>query len=404
MGVQMGQGYRDQVAQMCTTYPLHTLLQFVDRDTPEAVAFLRPHGPAVFRHAWKSFSFLAEGQWLEEMQGLVDGAAHPEVTLERLFALNYGPEILFALVYSQQFLPLLHQLGVDVSRIKEYICVPDRCNTRVDARAGCFMRDFQFPNGCTFDKVAGLVVREPVHGHRTACVAAPGMLGGVTMMNCRGLTMGINLIRAPCADVHQLGVPPLLLMRRCGELYESVAQVEQAIRSVRHGVPWLYSAIDTKYHDGAVIGVGAAPMPVMVRRHGWAQPDGLVIETTDQERQLKEEFGVFRACLPETDKLVVTNMTLFPELQEARRNSPWIRWLERTCVAPVYRYLHMIQGEVGTTGEALAKSAFLSPLEPLQYKPNRNQVDIEGALTVTQNGMIYWKVGRWDSEWEAFRF
>lgn len=411
MGFQMGEAHGDAVALMCTDYPIHTLLEFANRESAAAVAFLQQHSATIYNHAWEKYGHLAQGPWLEEMQGLVDGAKRPnEVNVPNLFALNFGPDLLFALVYRQAFLPMLDALGLDPAVIAQHLRVPDRCNTRLDGLTGMFMRDFQFPNGGVFHKVSGLIVREPTKAsglHRTACVAGPGMLGSATMMNCHGLSVTTNLLRSPCADIAQVHLPVSMMMRACGERYETVEQVIWAFEQVTHGTPWLYSALD-RYGDAAVIAVSAQGYtgvpPVLVRRRGWGQPDGVVIQTVDEEEALKKSVGVFRAWLPETDKLVVTNMTLFPELQKARAGSEWIRFLERGCTAPVYRYLHMIQGEVYNVEQAKAKAAFLSPLEPLKYKPNLGTTYIEGALTVTYDGTIYWKVGRWDSAWESFTF
>ena len=97
-----------------------------------------------------------------------------------------------------------------------------------------------------FDEVAGLIVRTPRNPklNRTASIGAPGMIGSITVMNCSGLTLGVNLLRSYAAAMKQVGLPSTILLRYISERAKTVDEVEFYMRQTSHGVPWLYTAMD----------------------------------------------------------------------------------------------------------------------------------------------------------------
>lgn len=387
MGVHMAKVARAALIEVCSDYPLRVILQFIDHDQPKTLDALRPFADKYYALMERKYMPRAPAWVRQELMGMANQAAHPQVTITRLFAINYGPDVLLSLLYSPEDMKRLFG-NVDLP-----FKVPDMCNTRM--QGPFFVRDYQMANGGAFDRLCGLVVRHVPGKKVTACVAPPGYLGGVSVTNCCSLSMGVNLLRSSAANMDHVELPASILMRVACENYTKVCDVSRFLREQRHGTPWMYSAHDR--HDAAVFEcVAYGSDTVYERRHGTRSPGEVIVTGYRQEKFLKKTYGVFPYDLQEIPELVVTNMPLHPSVRETQYD-PWIAYLEKKCAVPVYRYLVMASLPLRTLPEALELAEFLNPTTGYPNGPV-----IEGALTVVHNGWIYWKVGPWTSEWKRF--
>lgn len=226
----------------------------------------------------------------EEMRGLVEGcrARDPDtpVTYRELFLLNTGVDFLLSYVYTgahrMDWIPDVRRLARFLrgrSAIVRWLALavaprrPAAGRLRIPFGCNAFSmgsgltqggrhylgRDFMFPTAGVFQDTCCLVARVPDGAAiPTVSVSAPGMVGSVTVVNARGIGLGVDMVPGECCDCHRPGLNSLLLLRNAAERATSLEEAVDSILAAPRGVAWLYVVADGDRDEAAVVEAGAA--------------------------------------------------------------------------------------------------------------------------------------------------
>ncbi len=260
----------------------------------------------------------AKARFPEEMKaelygvyaGCITANSNTTVLLRDLLVLNYGVDVVCALVYARAEL-ILRLFGVKVRQWKN----PAACNgfiaTGEAAGGGTFMgRDFMFPTCNVFGDTsapilyfpdgrlgpkdgpgsalkgvlagssyrlapragetrprepgslarAGTSDKSPISDAALPCLvfASPGMVGGVTAMNFHGVAMGVDMVNGRNCKWYNIGINSLLMVRHAVQRSKSAKEAVNNMRSTRRGVTWIYLIGDGGKGTGVVVEAGAS--------------------------------------------------------------------------------------------------------------------------------------------------
>lgn len=389
MGVQTGREARAAVVAMCTTYLDHVVLEFFDADTKKNREEVRRVKDTVSRRAMKQFNPTLPELVLDEMRGIVKGASHKDVTMPRLFAINFGIDILLAMAYDKSILEYIP---------RDKIHIPDMCNVRMFGRY--YMRDYQFPNGHAFNRFGGLIARYPENGCLpTVSVAAPGMIGGVTVMNSSGMTVGCNLLRSSGVDRAQMQQGITTKLRGLAEVAWTTHGTMQVLRDFDNGCPWIVTCMDSE-GDQAAWEISSCVLHE--RRTGYRSKPSAnappAFKSWEEEMAFKDKVGNdYVPRLPRDDGITVTNFAVVPEVRK-QQQTKWINFLERGSKSPVWRYTEFVKHSPTTVRQAKNAVQYLSPGRGTGF--TKDPV-IAGSVSVSDPAKrtMWTKIGRWSGKW-----
>ena len=216
---------------------------------------------------------------LDEMKGLVDGVhsindpKHSQVTLNKIITLNYGFDLITAYAFSQALVPKAievakemgtHHLLRETFKKGKWMIEPAHCDAigvrKSFTKSGdgaYFGRAYQFQTAGIFqDLISQIIYKSSDFKHNVVSVTAPGFVGSFAGMNDVGVAMGVDTIRSPNANVKDIGMNSLLMIRsvlqKTSDLYSSI----EFITSTQRGAPFIYPLCDGE-GDCAVIEAGA---------------------------------------------------------------------------------------------------------------------------------------------------
>ena len=396
---------------MVTDYPIHVALQFMREDVKNIDKRARDLVDALYKMEFAKYSSRVPRDLMDEMHGIVAGANHPDVTIERVFALNFAVDLMLAIVYDPQ--QLVKFLGKEFAAL---LRIPDMCNVRMEG--DYYARDFQFPNGNVFNDVAMIMIRHIPGRNVTACQAAPGLIGGTSVFNCCGMAFGVNLIRSTESDVSRVAMSAPVRLRWLAEQYRDVDDAVTDILHAERGCPWLYSLMDA---HGKMVVMETTAFNAAVRgpdEFAAGRNGDVTFRSWWHEQSYKAEHGNrYVPTIAATGRyaLVVTNFALTLEMRARQGMSKHVNELEAGSSAPVYRYnVFAKQESMKSMTDAKRVASALSPkyepgLYEMAYPEQRDVPDedkvIEGSLVVwdVRNRKGAFKVDRWSSEWIPFR-
>ncbi len=249
---------------------------------------------------------------VEEMRGLADGAkaANPSspATFARVAALNYGYDMLLALIFAGEILDLLGRkaalAGAAPPSLASLRAVPLRawrppafCNAfmaggaAVRGGGGLMARDFMFALAEVFQDIAAPIIYVPADATQLplVSVAAPGFVGSMAALNSAGFMMGVDVLQAAAANTTLVGLNSLLMVRAVAHGANSTAQALGMVRGAARGVPWIYPMNDAA---GAGLVLETLPSP----------PGGAANTTWPDFRHLVGDAAL-RALLPSPEAL-----------------------------------------------------------------------------------------------------
>jgi hypothetical protein len=202
-----------------------------------------------------------------EMRGLADGAAAANpatpASYRRIAALNYGYDMLLALIFQGEILELLGRkaagAGAGAAALASLRAVPLRawrppafCNAfmaggaAVSGGGGLMARDFMFALAEVFQDLAAPIVYAPADAAQLplVSVAAPGFVGSMAALNSAGFMMGVDVLQAAVANTSVVGLNSLLMVRAVAHGARSSAEALALVRGAARGVPWIYPMND----------------------------------------------------------------------------------------------------------------------------------------------------------------
>ncbi len=217
---------------------------------------------------------------VDELRGLAAGAAavmpNTSATFERLATVNFGYDMLLALIYSGEILDLLAaraaSAGAAPAVVAALRALPPRalrppvlCNAfaargaRVAGATTIFGRDFMFALGEVFQLHVATTVYSPTDGRAPlVAVAAPGFVGAMVALNAHGFAMGVDVLQAALANTSVVGLNSLLMVRAAAHAATDVPAAAAFVAAAQRGVPWLYPMADA---SGAAAMLETAPSP-----------------------------------------------------------------------------------------------------------------------------------------------
>lgn len=237
----------------------------------------------------------------DEMHGLVAGCRaynrFTPVTFKNVLLVNAGIDTLMGFLYSgldiddwlegalkslgcfwrtMAGLPLVRSLAkkfVRYSTRADRFRAPLACNafaawgnaTRLEEGRHHFYfgRDFQFPAEGGFQDSCCYIVYNPTYALDDGLpalphvsLAAPGMVGSTTAMNCNGVALGVNVAIGGNCRFRRPGLNSLLMVRYiayCG--YDLARAIDAMVRAQR-GVTWIYPLADGTNDQAVVVEAG----------------------------------------------------------------------------------------------------------------------------------------------------
>jgi len=224
---------------------------------------------------------------VDEMKGLTDGALsvnpNSTVTYNKIMTLNYGYDMLLALIYTGEILNLLNT-SITEKHYYNYHSLNDNqkyflhhhlfrpgsgyklfkppvyCNAftitgeAIQGGKGSFMgRDFMFALGEVFQDYVSPTIYIPSDERKPiVSVAAPGFIGSMVAMNTDGFMMGVDVLQAEVANTTIIGINSLLLVRQTAHYSSTSAEGTAYVRQQIRGVPWIYPMSDAT-GDGRIL-------------------------------------------------------------------------------------------------------------------------------------------------------
>jgi hypothetical protein len=282
MGYQFGRLMPEATFKMTTEYPFNMVASFI--------GFSKESAPGLFDLIFKTANALCEGAvkdksipsyLIEEMKGMAAGATDggKKVKYEDILLVNEGIDALYAIVLTGA-IPALKEANIILKEneskglVKFYggkVLYPTAnlnalgCNGFVvsgKATVGGNVyhgRDFMFPTGGYFHKLALMAVYLPDDGVPFVTLAAPGFVGLTTGLNAEGVSMGVDVVFGGATRATP-GTGCLLVVR---DIIQNSANLDEAVarmKTLNRGVSWLYVLADrdrsSKYTNGIVCETG----------------------------------------------------------------------------------------------------------------------------------------------------
>ncbi len=231
---------------------------------------LLSNSPAVQSFMAYAVNELARKTWYaqpkhvrDEASGIVSGCSmanrSTRVSEERLMAVNAGADALCALIYSGRIRDIIPQLSPDLIRLPMMGSAFSAFG-RAAPGEHFFGRDLKSVPGNVFKKHLAHIITLPACGEEKAypfvSVTAPGLLGGVSIMNSEGVAGGINMSPAANCSTDNLGFYSSLLLRESIMFGGSTEQAAGIIQSAKRGVPWNYVISDGRSDTACTVEAG----------------------------------------------------------------------------------------------------------------------------------------------------
>jgi hypothetical protein len=189
----------------------------------------------------------------DELDGMLAGCFEaaqregrpPRVKRKSLVALNLGVDCLLAHLYTGK--------GFKQDRIPASLLrVPLAGNAfSVSGRLTkggrqYFGRDFTFPTATVLQDTACLIIYKPeaTPGRNVlpvVCQTAPGLVGGITVMNSEGVAGGVDVAPSMLCDPEKPGFNSLLLLRDSMHSGACLRAAVEPIARAQRGVSWVYT-------------------------------------------------------------------------------------------------------------------------------------------------------------------
>jgi hypothetical protein len=282
MGYQFGRLMPEATYRMTTEYPFNMVADFI--------GFSKESAPGLFDLIFKTANALCEGAvkdrsipsyLLEEMKGMAAGATDGgfKVKYEDVLLVNEGIDALYSIILSG-IVPALNEANIILKNSESagLVKIEDGrvffpkanlsamgCNGFVvsgKATVGGNVyhgRDFMFPTGGYYHKLALMAVYLPDDGLPFVTLAAPGFVGLTTGLNAEGVSMGVDVVFGAATRATP-GTGCLLVVR---DIIQNSASLDDAVsrmKKLNRGVSWLYVLADrdrsTKYTNGIVCETG----------------------------------------------------------------------------------------------------------------------------------------------------
>ncbi|HUI68980.1 MAG TPA: carcinine hydrolase/isopenicillin-N N-acyltransferase family protein [Spirochaetia bacterium] len=184
-------------------------------------------------------------EYMEEIDGLVEGAGMREVNRENLVALNFGVDCALAHLYSGTWF--------EENNVKpRMLRIPSACNTffLTEKAAGSrhfFGRDYMFPTAGVFQDTACITVYNPESPRRAhVSQGAPGLIGSMVAMNTDGVAVGVDVLAGRMCNAERPGFNSLALNRHVAQYSGSADEAVGHIADAQRGVCWLYPVADAR--------------------------------------------------------------------------------------------------------------------------------------------------------------
>ena len=204
---------------------------------------------------------------VDEMRGLADGArsanASTTATFKTIATINFGYDMLLALIYTGEILDLLANKSLALGHAPAIAAAiaalppsalrpPVLCNAFAargaaagGANASLFARDFMFALGEVFQYEVATTVFVPSDGRRPlVSVAAPGFVGSMVAMNDAGFAMGVDVLQAALGNTSVVGLNSLLMVRAAAHAAADTADAIEFVMAAQRGVAWIYPMSD----------------------------------------------------------------------------------------------------------------------------------------------------------------
>ncbi|MEW6078445.1 MAG: C45 family autoproteolytic acyltransferase/hydrolase [Thermodesulfobacteriota bacterium] len=185
-------------------------------------------------------------EYLDEMRGIVDGAAAVGVVLdyEEVLLVNVGFDALLSFAY-----PLATPVLATASALGQVTGIQLACNAFVmdgNATVGDSLymgRDFMFSGQRLTDNP--LIYEFCGDGrNRVVSVGITGLIGSMAAMNEKGLGIGMDMVPSGDCTPADFGMGCLLTARHAMEQADELSQGLSVIQNAKRGVSWLYVLAD----------------------------------------------------------------------------------------------------------------------------------------------------------------
>ncbi|OHD63164.1 MAG: hypothetical protein A2176_11505 [Spirochaetes bacterium RBG_13_51_14] len=335
------------------------------------VKWLVDLGIDIFKILTNGFRINVPEEYLDEMQGIVDGvkAADPHSTLEfdDVLMLNLSVDVLLSLQYS-----LYYPLDSATESCNSFVAFN---NATSDGRT-LMGNHFMYP-AAVYHEVALYVEYVPQSGHKFISVTAPGFVGLTTAMNDRGVAIQTHVLTSGDTDYDNIGMGVLLLSRKAIQYSDSMKEAVETIRDAKRGVPWIYAL---------------------------GEPGGgAVIESTAGHFSVRYAGSAFENQIEDKDDLIIsTNHALTPEVIAVQHISSTGTTLRR------YQDLAgLLVGSYGSINEDNGRGMidFLHPGGPYSYyygnDPNQ-PVACHVSLFDLTNKRLWSLFGLYSDPWVSY--
>ncbi|HUI69074.1 MAG TPA: C45 family autoproteolytic acyltransferase/hydrolase [Spirochaetia bacterium] len=254
VGYLIGALAPDDVRRMATEFVEHFIFDFIGilEAGEEGIGkLIQEHLVQIVREQTQKMIPDIPAEYIEEIDGLVEGAGTPEVTRERLVALNFGVDCALAHLYSGTWFE-------DNNVAPRMLRIPSACNTffLTGAAAGgrhLFGRDYMFPTAGVFQDTACMIVYNPESPRRAhVSQSAPGLVGSMVAMNVDGVAVGVDVLAGRMCDPERPGFDSLALNRHVAQYSGSADEAVRHIADAQRGVCWLYPVADARGRAFAV--------------------------------------------------------------------------------------------------------------------------------------------------------
>ncbi len=265
MGYQMGFLAEAETALMTTTYVETIPLSFINPKLPKPIK--EEIGKIILKLMSPNVNKLANSpaipqEYKDQLSGIQKGCQeankNTRVTEDGLKLLNYGIDVLCSLIYEGSYLEKA-EITPDSFSLPVFCNAISLKGTRKNKDYHYFGRDFQFDNGKVFQDTACMIIYKPdstfneIKALPSVVQAAPGMVGGITIMNINGVAMGVNMSPSHACDPDNPGLNSLLLVRHSVQYGKNAEETVARVKKATRGVSWLYPFADGSTGKAGVI-------------------------------------------------------------------------------------------------------------------------------------------------------
>jgi len=248
MGWLLGYMAAPHVFLMTTDYRRNVIFDFFDMEELGRRGLGQLIERRVVNRVRKTVSQIAPSMpkaFREEIAGISEGCKAfngTVVATADLWEINIGADVVLAHMYSRELFRSWDSSG---HSLRPY----PMCNAFMapsDDGSRWFGRDFMWPTANVFQKVACLVIYNPVDGKAFVSQTAPGIVGSMAAMNRDGVAVGVNAHLSALSDPQMTGLNSLLLVRDVAAHATSAAQAAKRIQDTQRGLTWFYPVADEK--------------------------------------------------------------------------------------------------------------------------------------------------------------